>query len=271
MAVDGNVGNAKVYVVTSGKGGVGKTTTTANLGAALALRGKRTLVIDADIGLRNLDVVLGLENRVVFNLVDVIRGECKPSQALVRSKKSANLYLLPASQSDEKESVSQEEFKSVVDSFRKEFDFILIDCPAGIEHGFKSAVNAADEAILVTTPEIPAIRDVDKVIGLLSSKKLDGKLVINRLDLDMMRRGDMLSIRDIQEILGIPLLGVVLRDESVIVSANYGEPVIYNPKSKAGESFMKMAARLLGEQVEIEGFDKEPIWSRLVRKIGLGG
>jgi septum site-determining protein MinD len=269
--VENNFGKAKVYVVTSGKGGVGKTTTTANLGAALALRGKRTLVVDADIGLRNLDVVLGLENRVVFNIVDVIRGECKPSQAIVRSKKSANLYLLPASQSDEKESISQEEFKSVVDSFRKEFDFILIDCPAGIEHGFRTTVNAADEAVLVTTPEIPSIRDVDKVIGLLASRKLEGKLVINRVDLNMIKRGDMLSIKDIEEILGVPLLGVILKDDAVIVSANYGEPVVYNPKSKAGESFMKIAGRLLGEQVEFDDFDRAPLWYKLVRKMGLGG
>lgn len=261
---------AQVYVVTSGKGGVGKTTTTANLGAGLAIKGSRVLVIDADIGLRNLDVMLGLENRVVFNLVDVVRGECKPGQAIIRSKKSSNLYLLPASQTDDKEAVSVEEFKQVVDHFKKEFDFILIDSPAGIEHGFKTSVGVAHEAILVTTPEVTSLRDVDKVIGLVSAQQMESRLIINRFDIDMVRRGDMMSVQDIQEILSVPLLGVVPRDDSVIVSANYGEPVIYNPKSKAGMAFLKLAGRLLGENIPLENWEEENIWNKLARMFKFG-
>lgn len=260
----------QVYVVTSGKGGVGKTTSTANIGAALATKGKRVLVVDADIGLRNLDVMLGLENRIVYNLVDVIRGECKPSQALIRSKKSPNLYLLPASQTDDKDSIKSEDFKQVVDHYRKEFDIVLIDSPAGIEQGFRNAVFAADEAILVTTPEVTSLRDVDKVIGLLSSRHVEGRLVINRFDYDMMRRGDMLSVRDIQEILSVPLLGVVPRDDSVIVSANYGEPVIYNPKSSAGKAFMRIAGRLLGEIVDVDDWEEEKLWTKFLKMFKFG-
>ncbi len=266
----GRKSGAQVYVVTSGKGGVGKTTTTANLGAALALKGVRVLVVDADIGLRNLDVMLGLENRVVFNLVDVVRGECKPAQAIIRSKKSSNLYLLPASQTDDKESVSLEDFRQVVDFFRKEFDFILIDSPAGIEHGFKTSVGVADEAILVTTPEVTSLRDVDKVIGLISAQQMESRLVINRFDVDMARRGDMLSVQDIQEILSIPLLGVVPKDDSIIISANYGEPVVYNPKSKAGGAFIKLAGRLLGESIPLDDWERENIWNKLTRMFKFG-
>ncbi|MCS6961106.1 MAG: septum site-determining protein MinD [Deltaproteobacteria bacterium] len=261
---------AQVFVVTSGKGGVGKTTSTANLGAGLAIKGKRVLVIDADIGLRNLDVILGLENRIVFNLVDVIRGECKPSQAIIRSKKSSNLYLLPASQTDEKESVKMEDFKQIVDHFRKEFDFILIDSPAGIEHGFKNAISAADEAILVTTPEVTSLRDVDKVIGLISARQLEGRLVINRFDVEMMKRGDMLSVKDIEEILSVQLLGVVPKDDAVIVSANYGEPVVYNPKSRAGQSFLKIAGRLAGEAVELDDWEEEKFWTKVFKMFKFG-
>ena len=269
-----NSGNKKnegeVIVVTSGKGGVGKTTTTASLGAALALKGKRTLVIDADIGLRNLDVILGLENRIVFNLVDVAKEVCKPSQALVKSKKSSNLFLLPASQTDEKDVINEEDVKKVLQQYTREFHYILIDCPAGIEQGFKNACAGADSAILVTTPEISAIRDADRVIGLLAAKGIDPRLIINRMDFDLVRKGDMLSVEDVQEILGIDILGVVERDDSVIVAANNGEPVVYNQRSRAGHAFNKMADRLCGENVTLDDCVNRGFLGRLGRLIGVG-
>lgn len=260
---------AEVIVVTSGKGGVGKTTTTASLGAALALRGKRVLVVDADIGLRNLDVILGLENRIVFNLVDVAKGMCKPSQAVIKSKKSNNLYLLPASQTDDKDVVDEEEIKKALDGFRREYHFILVDSPAGIEQGFKNACAGADSALVVTTPEVPAIRDADRVIGLLSAKGLEPRLIINRLDLGMVDRGDMLSVPDVQEILGIELIGVVERDENIIVAANCGEPVVYNVKSKAGPAFSRIAARLCGEGEAIPYLEQRSFWTKLGRRLGV--
>src|SRR5262245_48926530 len=181
----------EVYVVTSGKGGVGKTTVTATLGAALALRGKRVLVVDADIGLRNLDVILGLENRIVFNLVDVAKKVCKPSQAIIKSKKSNNLFLLPASQTDDKDVIDESEVRYVLEQFKREFHYVLVDSPAGIEQGFRNACAGADSAIVVTTPEVSAIRDADRVVGLVASKGIDPQLIINRIDFDMVRRGDM--------------------------------------------------------------------------------
>ena len=259
----------QVFVVTSGKGGVGKTTATASIGAALALKGKRTLVIDADIGLRNLDVILGLENRIVFNLVDVAKDVCKPAQAVVKSKKSANLFLLPASQTDEKDVVSEDDFRKVLDCYRRDYHFILIDCPAGIEQGFKNACAGADEALLVTTPEISAIRDADRVIGLLSARSVESSLIINRIDFDMVRRGEMLSVDDVQDILGVDLIGVVERDENIIVAANCGEPVVYNVKSKAGPAFSKIAARMCGENVPMDDFRGSGFWERLGRRVGL--
>lgn len=264
-----NKSGAEVIVVTSGKGGVGKTTTTASLGAALALRGKRVLVIDADIGLRNLDVILGLENRIVFNLVDVAKGLCKPSQAVIKSKKSNNLYLLPASQTDDKDVVDEEEVRKAIDNFRREYHFILVDSPAGIEQGFKNACAGADSALVVTTPEVPAIRDADRVVGLLSAKGLEPRLIINRLDLAMVDRGDMLSVPDVQEILGIELIGVVERDENIIVAANCGEPVVYNSKAKAGAAFSRIAARLCGEGEPIPYLEQQSFWSRIGRRLGV--
>lgn len=260
----------EIIVVTSGKGGVGKTTATASLGAALALKGQRTLVVDSDIGLRNLDVILGLENRIVFNLVDVAKNVCKPNQAIIKSKKSNNLYLLPASQTDDKDVINEEEIRAALDQYRREFHFVLIDSPAGIEQGFRNACAGADSAIIVTTPEVPAIRDADRVIGLLTSKDIEPKLLINRLDLEMVRRGDMLSIKDVQEILGIELLGVIERDESIIVAANYGEPVVHNPKSKAGQAFLRVASRLMGERLEIPDLEGTSLWVRFSRRLGLG-
>lgn len=257
-------------VVTSGKGGVGKTTATASLGAALALLGKRTLVVDADIGLRNLDVILGLENRIVFNLVDVAKHNCKPSQALIRSKKSSNLYLLPASQTDDKDVLSEDEIKKVIDEYKKEFNYVLIDSPAGIEQGFKNACAGADEAIIVTTPEVSSIRDADRVTGLLTAREIEPRLLINRIDYDLVKRGDMLSVEDVQDILGVDLFGVVERDDAIIIAANTGEPCVYNPKSKAGQAFTRVARRLAGEKVEISAVPRS-FWSKLGRSMGIGG
>lgn len=258
----------KAIVITSGKGGVGKTTTTANLGAALAMKGKKVLVIDADIGLRNLDVIMGLENRIVFNIVDVIKGVCKPQQATIRSKRSNNLYLLPASQTDDKDVVTPEEVAELVKKLKSEFQFILIDSPAGIEQGFRNACAGADQALVVTTPEVSAIRDADRVIGLLASQGLETQLVINRVDREMVKKGDMMSPQDVIEILGIEQIGLVLRDNDVVVSANNGEPVVYNELSKAGKSFLRVADRLMG--VEVSGEDLEismSLWERLGKKL----
>jgi septum site-determining protein MinD len=259
----------EVIVITSGKGGVGKTTTTASLGAALALRGQRTLVVDADIGLRNLDVILGLENRIVFNLVDVAKKICKPSQAIIKSKKSNNLFLLPASQTDDKDVIDEAEVRYVLDQFRREFHYILVDSPAGIEQGFRNACAGADSAIVVTTPEVSAIRDADRVVGLLSSKGIEARLIINRIDFDMVRRGDMLSVRDVQDILGVEILGVIERDEQIIVAANCGEPVTYNPKSKAGQAFTRIAGRVCGESIPIPNLSGGSLWGRITRKLGV--
>lgn len=266
---NGAKGQGEILVVTSGKGGVGKTTTTASLGAALALKGKKTLVVDADIGLRNLDVILGLENRIVFNLVDVAKGVCKPSQAIIRSKKSQNLFLLPASQTDDKDVVTEEDVRKALEHYRKDFHYILVDSPAGIEQGFKNACAAADRALVVTTPEVSAIRDADRVVGLLTAQEVDPLLIINRVDFNMVRRGDMLSIEDVQDILGIDLVGVIERDESIIVAANTGEPVVYNTKSRAGDSFSEIARRVCGEDVPFHNLGGGTFWGRIGRRLGV--
>ncbi len=258
----------RAIVITSGKGGVGKTTTTANLGAALALKGKRVLVIDGDIGLRNLDVIMGLENRIVFNLVDVIKGVCKPQQAIIKSKKSNNLFLLPASQTDDKDVVSEKEVAELVSKFKSEFDFVLIDSPAGIERGFRNSCAGADEALLVTTPEVSAIRDADRVIGLLSAQGIETRLILNRVDRDMVRRGDMLSPDDVIEILGVEQIGLVIRDEQIVVSANTGEPVVFNATSAAGRSFIRIAERLCGADIPMDSLGDGDGWlARIGRRL----
>ena len=262
-------GLAEVIVITSGKGGTGKTTTTASLGAALAMAGKRTLLIDADIGLRNLDVILGLENRIVFNLVDVAKGVCKPEQATIKSKKSPNLFLLPASQTDDKDVISEQEVKDVIEQYRREFHFILIDSPAGIEQGFRNAFCAAERAIVVSTPEVSAIRDADRVVGLLSAEGLDVNLLINRIDYSMVSRGDMLSVDDVQEILGLELIGVVERDDNIIIAANCGEPVVYNTKAKSGRAYTDVAARLCGNNIPINTRNSGSIFARIGRRFGM--
>lgn len=260
----------RAIVITSGKGGVGKTTTTANLGAALALKGKRVLVIDGDIGLRNLDVIMGLENRIVFNLVDVAKGTCKAQQAIIKSKRSNNLYLLPASQTDDKDVVSEDEMRAIIGDYKREFHFILIDSPAGIEQGFRNACAGADEALLVTTPEVSSIRDADRVIGLLAARGIEPQLIINRVDKDLVRRGDMLSPKDVIDILGVEQIGLILKDDDIIISANTGEPVVYNSRSRAGQSFMSIAERLTGGSAEEAELSlSSGFWARLGRRIGM--
>jgi septum site-determining protein MinD len=238
--------DGKVVVVTSGKGGVGKTTVTASLGAALALQGKRVAVVDMDIGLRNLDVIMGLENRIIFNVVDVVHGRCKLKQALVKDRRINNLYLIPASQSDEKDAIKPENMRWLCNKLKKEFDFTLLDCPAGIEQGFRNAIEAADEAIVVCMPEISSVRDADRVIGLLYSRSITPKLIVNRIIPKMVERGDMLSHKDVVEVLSIDLIGLVETDENIVVSANTGLPIVMQKESKAGKSFMQIAMRMNG-------------------------
>lgn len=241
---------AKVVTVTSGKGGVGKTTATANLGVALARMGKRVIIVDADIGLRNLDVVMGLENRIVYDLVDVVEGRCKLRQAMIKHKQFPELYLIPAAQTRDKTAVSPADMIQVTDKLRPEVDFVLIDSPAGIERGFRNAVAPADDVLIVTNPEVSAVRDADRIIGLLEAAgKGPGRLILNRVKMEMIRRGEMLSADDVTDILSIKLVGIVPEDETVIPSSNSGIPVTLNENSRAGQAFRNIARRLNGENV----------------------
>lgn len=241
----------EVIVVTSGKGGVGKTTSTANIGMGLAQLNKRVVMIDTDIGLRNLDVILGLENRIIYNLVDVIEGTCRLKQALIRDKRYPGLFLLPSAQTRDKSCVSPEQMKKLIEQMKEDFDFIILDCPAGIEQGFQNAVAGADRAIIVTTPEVAAIRDADRIIGLLEAKQLHKMdLLVNRLRFDMIRNGDMMSLEDIMDILSIDLIGAVPDDENVVVSTNQGEPLV-GKHTMAGQAYMNICLRLLGEEVPL--------------------
>ena len=219
--------SGRAIVVTSGKGGVGKTTATANIGLGLASHDRKVVMIDGDIGLRNLDLILGVENRVVYNIVDVVSGRCQPRQALVKDKRISNLFLIPASQVDQKDAVSADQMRELSAQLKEEFDFVLIDCPAGIEQGFRNAVAAADEAIIVTTPDVSPVRDADRVIGLLQSSLGDPQLIINRMSMAMVRRGDMLDQQDVLDILAIQLLGIVPEDEAVIIAGNNFCPLVY--------------------------------------------
>ena len=244
---------SEVIVITSGKGGVGKTTTTANIGTGLAKLGKKVVMIDTDIGLRNLDVVMGLENRIVYNLVDVVEGNCRLKQALIKDKRYSNLFLLPSAQTRDKSAVSPEQMRKLVDELRKDFDYILLDCPAGIEQGFKNAIAGADRAIIVTTPEVSAIRDADRIIGLLEAEELKKiELVINRIRMDMVKRGDMMSVEDVVDILAIDLIGVVPDDESIVGS-----------DTQAGKAFANICHRVLGEEVPIMEFEAESILKKI--------
>ncbi len=243
---------SEVIVVTSGKGGVGKTTTTANIGAALALEGKRVVLIDTDIGLRNLDLVMGLENRIVYDIINVVEGVCRTKQALIKDKRFTGLFVMPAAQSRDKNSLSPEQMVKLCEELRKDFDFVIVDCPAGIEQGFANAIAAADSAIVVTTPEVSSIRDADRIIGLLDAHGVTKhRLVINKVRPEMVRRGDMLSINDIVEILSEDLLGVIPDDETVIVSTNRGEPAAMGSRSLAGKAYRNIAKRLNGETVPL--------------------
>lgn len=264
---------ATVATITSGKGGVGKTTMTANLAVALALTGKKVVCIDGDIGLRNLDVVLGLENRIVYDLVDVVEGRCRLRQAMIRDKRLPELYLIPAAQTRDKNAVSPSDMVRLCDDLRPEFDWVLIDSPAGIERGFRNTLAPADVIIVVTNPEVSAVRDADRIIGLVEAEeKGPARLIINRLNPSLVKRGDMLTSDDVLELLAIDLLGIVPEDETVVISSNRGQPVAMNGKSKAGEAFHNIARRLNGENVPLMNLDqKEDFFSRLARMIRSGG
>lgn len=241
----------EVIVITSGKGGVGKTTSTANIGTGLAKLDKKVVLIDTDIGLRNLDVVMGLENRIVYNLVDVVEGNCRIKQALIKDKRYPNLYLLPSAQTRDKTAVTPEQMKKLAEELKDEYDYILMDCPAGIEQGFKNAIAGADRALVVTTPEVSAVRDADRIIGLLEANEMKKvHLIVNRLRTDMVKRGDMMSSDDVVEILAIELIGVVPDDENIVISTNQGEPLV-GSDTLAGQAYMNICRRILGEDVPL--------------------
>jgi septum site-determining protein MinD len=262
--------SAKIVTITSGKGGVGKTTAVANLAVALASSGNKVCCIDGDIGLRNLDVVMGLENRIVYDLVDIIEGRCRLRQAMIRDKRLPELYLIPAAQTRDKSAVSPSDMVRLCDELRSEVDWVLIDSPAGIERGFRNAIAAADKVLIITNPEVSAVRDADRVIGLLEA---DGKgspaLIINRLNPSMVKNHDMLSAEDVLDLLAIELIGIVPEDENVIVGANRGAPIALEPKSKAGQAFRNIALRLQGQQVPFLDLDSQgSLWDRLQRLTG---
>ncbi|MDD3653840.1 MAG: septum site-determining protein MinD [Desulfotomaculaceae bacterium] len=262
----------QVLVVTSGKGGVGKTTTTANIGTGLAAAGHKVVLIDTDIGLRNLDVVLGLENRIVFDIVDVVNGNCRLRQALIRDKRFEGLHLLPAAQTKDKTAVNPEQMLKLSAELKKEFDYIIIDCPAGIEQGFRNAIAGAEKAIVVTTPEVSAVRDADRIIGLLEAADLrEPKLIINRIRPKMVRQGDMMSIDDIIDILAVDLLGIIPEDDMIVVTTNRGEAVVLDQNTRSGQAYRNIVRRILGEEVPIINLDEEEegFFKKLRRIIGL--
>jgi len=258
---------ARVITISSGKGGVGKTTIVANLGVALAMRGQRVVVMDADVGLRNLDVMLGLENRIVYDLVDVIEGRCRLRQALVHDKRLSELFLLPAAQTRDKSAVQPADMVRVCESLREQHDFILIDSAAGIEQGFRYAIAPADEILIVTNPEVAAVRDADRVIGLLEAEeKGPARLIINRIKPDMVRRGEMLDIADVVELLAIDLIGIVPEDSAILIATNRGEPLAFSSdNSSAGRAFHNIARRLLGEDVPFLTIRETGVLGRLFR------
>ncbi len=261
----------EVIVITSGKGGVGKTTTTSNIGIGLAMLGKSVAIVDADIGLRNLDVVMGLENRIVYDIVDVVDGNCRIKQALIKDKKFDNLFLLPAAQTKDKDAIEPEQMKALSKELSEMFDYVIIDCPAGIEQGFKNAIIGADRAIVVTTPEISAVRDADRIIGLLEANGLNNpKLIINRIKQDMVNRGDMMNIDDILDILAIDLIGIVPDDEAIVISTNKGEPVIIEGKSMSGQAYSNISKRIAGEDIPLLNLDVEESLITRIRKMFFG-
>lgn len=256
---------AKVVTVTSGKGGVGKTTAVANIAVALASSNMKVVCIDGDIGLRNLDVVMGLENRIVYDLVDLVEGRCRLRQAMIRDKRLPELYLIPAAQTRDKSAVSPSDMVRLCAELRQEVDWILIDSSAGIERGFKYAIAAADKVIVLTNPEVSAVRDADRVIGLLEAEeKGPAALVINRVNLAMVKRGDMLSVDDVLDLLAIELIGIVPEDDNVLVASNKGTPLALDAKSKAGQAFKNIARRLMGEQVPFVDLESPNLLQRLL-------
>lgn len=239
-------------VITSGKGGVGKTTTTANLGTALAALGKKVVVVDGDTGLRNLDVLMGLENRIVYTIMDVIENRCRLKQALIKDKRYPNLCLLPTAQTKDKDDISTHDMLNIVNTLKEDFDYVLIDSPAGIEQGFENSVVGADKAIVVVNPEITSVRDADRVIGKLDAKGLeDHAVIVNRLNYEMTKKGDMLDVPDIIETLSVKLLGVVPDDRGITVSTNKGEPIVLDQGAKSGQAFRNIAKRIMGEEVAL--------------------
>ncbi len=256
---------SEVIVITSGKGGVGKTTSTANLGTGLAMLGKKVVLVDTDIGLRNLDVVMGLENRIVYNLVDVVEGNCKLKQAMIKDRKyPENLFLIPTAQTRDKSAVNPDQMKDVIKDLKKDFDYIILDCPAGIEQGFQNAIAGADRAIVVTTPEVSAIRDADRIIGLLEASEIEQiDLIVNRVRADMVKRGDMMTIDDVVELLSVHLIGAVPDDENIVISTNKGEPLA-GSNCKAGKAYINICHRILGEDVPLLDFEESSgFWSKL--------
>ncbi|PWA10712.1 septum site-determining protein MinD [Pueribacillus theae] len=247
----------EAIVITSGKGGVGKTTTTANIGTALALSDKKVCLVDTDIGLRNLDVVMGLENRIIYDLVDVAEGRCRLKQALIKDKRFECLYMLPAAQTQDKSAIQPEQIKNIINELKQDYDYVLIDCPAGIEQGYKNAVAGADKSIVVTTPENSSVRDADRIIGLLEQEDIEPpKLIINRIRGNMVKSGEMLDVDEIVNVLAIELLGIVVDDESVIRASNKGEPIALDPTSKASLAYRNIARRILGESVPLLSFEE---------------
>jgi len=264
--------NGKVVTVTSGKGGVGKTTTTANLGIALASLGQKVVCIDSDIGLRNLDVVMGLENRIVYDLVDAVEGRCRLTQAMIRDKRFQTLFLIPAAQTRDKTAIAPSDMVKLCDSLRREVDWIIIDSPAGIERGFRNALAPADEVLVITNPEVAAVRDADRIIGLVEAEeKAQAKLIINRINPVMVKHGDMLSAEDVIELLAVPVIGIVPEDEAVLISTNHGQPVVLNEKSKAGRAFLNLARRLQGEEVPWMDIDSRDGFFNRLGKFITGG
>ncbi|CQR48004.1 Septum site-determining protein MinD [Paraliobacillus sp. PM-2] len=261
----------EAIVITSGKGGVGKTTTTANLGTALALNDKKVCLMDTDIGLRNLDVIMGLENRIIYDIIDVAQERCKLKQALIKDKRFDYLYLLPAAQTSDKTDLTPEAMVKMIVELKQEFDYILIDCPAGIEQGYKNAVAGADKAIVVTTPERSSVRDADRIIGLLEKEDLESpKLVINRIRNHMMKNGDMLDIDEIVQILSIELLGIIADDDEVIKASNHGEPVAFQPNTRASLAYRNISRRILGESVPLQSFeDDKSVLSKVKKFFGM--
>ena len=259
----------RVIVITSGKGGVGKTTTSANIGTALAKEGYKVVLIDTDLGLRNLDLLLGLENRIVYTIVDVIEERCKLKQALVKDKKNPNLSLLAAAQTRDKSAVNAEQLKEICDQLKEKNDFVLVDCPAGIEQGFQNAVAGASEAIVVTTPEMSAIRDADRIIGLLNTKEeiTSTRLLLNRVRPKLIKNNEMMSVDDVVEILEIPLVGIIPEDTGIITSTNKGEPIVNDEKSLAGQAYRNVAQRIIGNEVPFLDLDEPTTFVEKVKSV----